>query len=197
MHRSSALSQLHWRRNPEKAMIGTVYNARSDTPQSFRYASLSDIIRKALGGHQIAVAQTTHIDRAAGLVNHRAPAHIGGVAFLRLAGLPALGVRSTPPDGGGPDLSPALRPVHDGGDRRRGRSRRSGWRPRSAVTGKGGGHWSYPLLYPRTGTRPSERAPCQPLGRRPAGPGKALYRGFRRHQGATNRGDPDSPSGGH
>jgi hypothetical protein len=63
------VSQLHWRRNPEKAMIGTVYNARSDTPQSFRYASLSDIIRKALGGHQIAVAQTTHIDRAAGLVN--------------------------------------------------------------------------------------------------------------------------------
>jgi hypothetical protein len=50
--------------NPEKLMIGTVYNARSDTPQSFRYASLSsglDIIRKALGGHQIAVTQTTHI----------------------------------------------------------------------------------------------------------------------------------------
>ncbi len=58
--------------NPEKAMIGTVYNARSDIPQSFRYASLSsglDIIRKALGGHQIAVTQTTHIDRAAGMVN--------------------------------------------------------------------------------------------------------------------------------
>src|SRR6202789_3867017 len=52
--------------NPEKAMIGTVYNARSDSPQSFRYASLSsglDIIRKILGGQQIAVAQTTHIDR--------------------------------------------------------------------------------------------------------------------------------------
>jgi hypothetical protein len=58
--------------NPEKAMIGTVYNARSDIPQSFRYASLSsglDIIRKAMGGHQIAVTQTTHIDRAAGMVN--------------------------------------------------------------------------------------------------------------------------------
>ncbi len=58
--------------NPEKAMIGTIYNARSDAPQSFRYASLSsglDIIRKALGGHQIAVAQTTHIDRASGMVN--------------------------------------------------------------------------------------------------------------------------------
>src|SRR5712671_1135584 len=58
--------------NPEKAMIGTVYNGRSDTPQSFRYASLSsglDIVRKTLGGHQIAIAQTTDIDRASGTVN--------------------------------------------------------------------------------------------------------------------------------
>src|SRR6202171_4494865 len=58
--------------NPEKAMIGTVYNNRSDSPQSFRYASLSsglDIVRKALGGHQIAIAQTTEIDRANGTVN--------------------------------------------------------------------------------------------------------------------------------
>jgi hypothetical protein len=58
--------------NPEKAMIGTVYNARSNSPQSFRYASLSsglDIIRKALGGQQIAIAQTTDIDRANGTVN--------------------------------------------------------------------------------------------------------------------------------
>jgi hypothetical protein len=58
--------------NPEKAMIGTIYNNRSDTPQSFRYASLSsglDIIRKTLGGQQIAVAQTTNIDRAGGTVN--------------------------------------------------------------------------------------------------------------------------------
>jgi hypothetical protein len=58
--------------NPEKAMVGTVYNNRSDSPQSFRYASLSsglDIIRKTLGGYQIAVAQTTDIDRASGTVN--------------------------------------------------------------------------------------------------------------------------------
>ena len=58
--------------NPEKAMIGTVYNNRSDTPQSFRYASLSsglDIIRKTLGGQQIAVAQTTHIDQTNNMVN--------------------------------------------------------------------------------------------------------------------------------
>src|SRR6266436_2524278 len=58
--------------NPEKAMVGTVYNNRSDSPHSFRYASLSsglDIIRKTLGGQQIAIAQTTDIDRANGIVN--------------------------------------------------------------------------------------------------------------------------------
>src|SRR3981081_566019 len=55
--------------NPEKAMVGTVYNVRSDSPQSFRYASLSglDSIRKTLGGQQIAIAQTTDIDH--GMVN--------------------------------------------------------------------------------------------------------------------------------
>ena len=58
--------------NPEKAMVGTVYNNRTDAPQSFRYASLSsglDIVRKVLGGQQIAIAQTTDIDRASGTVN--------------------------------------------------------------------------------------------------------------------------------
>src|ERR1700674_3686781 len=58
--------------NPEKAMIGMVYNARTDSQQSFLYHSLSsglDIIRKVLGGQQIAVAQTTDIDRASGTVN--------------------------------------------------------------------------------------------------------------------------------
>src|SRR6476659_8407353 len=58
--------------NPEKAMVGTVYTNRSDSPQNFRYASLSsglDIVRKVLGGQQIAIAQTTDIDRANGMVN--------------------------------------------------------------------------------------------------------------------------------
>lgn len=58
--------------NPEKAMVGTIYNNRTDAPQSFRYASLSsglDIVRKVLGGQQIAIAQTTDIDRANGTVN--------------------------------------------------------------------------------------------------------------------------------
>jgi hypothetical protein len=58
--------------NPEKAMVGTVYNVRSDSPQSFRYASLSsglDLVRKTLGGQQIAIAQTTDIDQVNGMVN--------------------------------------------------------------------------------------------------------------------------------
>jgi hypothetical protein len=58
--------------NPEKAMIGSVYNARTDSQQTFKYASLSsglDIIRKVLGKEQIAVAQTTNIDRPSATVN--------------------------------------------------------------------------------------------------------------------------------
>jgi len=58
--------------NPEKAMIGAIFDARTDSQRNFRYASLSsglDIIRKALGSQQIAVAQTTDIDRASGTVN--------------------------------------------------------------------------------------------------------------------------------
>jgi hypothetical protein len=58
--------------NPEKAMIGTIFNARTNSQQNFRYASLSsglDIIRKVLGSQQIAIAQTTNIDRTSGTVN--------------------------------------------------------------------------------------------------------------------------------
>jgi hypothetical protein len=58
--------------NPEKSMTGIVYNYRTEAPQSFRYASLSsglDIVRKTLGGQQIAIAQTTDIDRVNGMVN--------------------------------------------------------------------------------------------------------------------------------
>src|SRR3979411_2206590 len=58
--------------NPEKAMVGTVYTNRSDSPQSFRYASLSsglEIVQKTLGRQQIAIAKTTEIDRSSGAVN--------------------------------------------------------------------------------------------------------------------------------
>lgn len=59
--------------NPEKSMVGMIHhNNRGNNPQTFRYASLSsglEIVRKTLGGQQIAVAQTTDIDRANGVVN--------------------------------------------------------------------------------------------------------------------------------
>ena len=58
--------------NPEKALTATI---RSPFPReadrSFRYASLSsglDLVRKALGRHEIATVQTTSIDEGAGLI---------------------------------------------------------------------------------------------------------------------------------
>jgi ERF superfamily len=58
--------------NPEKALVATI---RASNPrekdQIFRYAALSsglDIVRKALGGHEIATVQTTAIDKEAGLI---------------------------------------------------------------------------------------------------------------------------------
>jgi hypothetical protein len=58
--------------NPEKGLIATI---RASNPreqdQTFRYAALSsglDIVRKALGGHEIATVQTTAIDKEAALI---------------------------------------------------------------------------------------------------------------------------------
>jgi len=58
--------------NPEKSLVATI---RSPFPRegdrTFRYASLSsglDIVRKALGKHEIATVQTTSIDNDAGLI---------------------------------------------------------------------------------------------------------------------------------
>jgi hypothetical protein len=59
--------------NPEKSLTATIRTGRpGDAEQSFRYAPLAsglDIVRKALGQHEIATVQTTEIDRAAGMVN--------------------------------------------------------------------------------------------------------------------------------
>jgi hypothetical protein len=58
--------------NPEKSLIATI---RSPFPREgdrmFRYASLAsglDLVRKALGRHEIATVQTTSIDQEAGLI---------------------------------------------------------------------------------------------------------------------------------
>src|SRR5271168_5316497 len=53
--------------NPEKSLTATVRTDRHDEPgRTFRYAPLSsglDIVRKALGQHEIATVQTTAIDQ--------------------------------------------------------------------------------------------------------------------------------------
>jgi hypothetical protein len=58
--------------NPEKSLIATIRASHSrENDQKFRYAALSsglDIVRKALGGHEIATVQTTAIDNEAGLI---------------------------------------------------------------------------------------------------------------------------------
>ena len=58
--------------NPEKSLIATIRaSGPRETDQTFRYAALSsglDIVRKALGGHEIATVQTTAIDKEAGLI---------------------------------------------------------------------------------------------------------------------------------
>jgi hypothetical protein len=59
--------------NPEKSLMATIRTGRAgEGERSFRYAPLSsglDIVRKALGQHEIATLQTTAIDQAAGMVN--------------------------------------------------------------------------------------------------------------------------------
>jgi hypothetical protein len=58
--------------NPEKSLVATIRASGPREPdQTFRYAALSsglDIVRKALGGHEIATVQTTAIDKEAGLI---------------------------------------------------------------------------------------------------------------------------------
>jgi ERF superfamily protein len=59
--------------NPEKSQVGSIYSDDAGRAERiFRYAPLSaglDIVRKALGQHEIAVIQTTAIDQTAGVVN--------------------------------------------------------------------------------------------------------------------------------
>ena len=58
--------------NPEKSLTATIRASHPrDNDQTFRYAALSsglDIVRKTLGGHEIATVQTTAIDNEAGLI---------------------------------------------------------------------------------------------------------------------------------
>jgi hypothetical protein len=59
--------------NPEKSLTATIRTGRpGEGERSFRYAPLSsglDIVRKALGRHEIATLQTTAIDQTAGMLH--------------------------------------------------------------------------------------------------------------------------------
>ncbi|WP_324398846.1 ERF family protein [Bradyrhizobium sp.] len=58
--------------NPEKSLTATIVSPfPREGNRSFRYASLSsglDLVRKCLGGHEIATVQTTAIDEGSGLI---------------------------------------------------------------------------------------------------------------------------------
>jgi hypothetical protein len=58
--------------NPEKSLTATIRASHPrECDQTFRYAALSaglDIVRKSLGGHEIATVQTTSIDKEAGWI---------------------------------------------------------------------------------------------------------------------------------
>lgn len=58
--------------NPQKSLVGTAARNGSGESHTFKYASLAsglEIVRQTLGSHEIAVIQTTDIDRTGGTVN--------------------------------------------------------------------------------------------------------------------------------
>ena len=86
--------------NPEKSLTATIRSPfPRESDRTFRYASLSsglDIVRKALGKHEIATVQTTAIDNEAGLIGDpRARPLFRGMGIVRLAGLPGRRDRGT------------------------------------------------------------------------------------------------------
>ena len=115
--------------NPEKSLTATIESPfPREGQRTFRYASLStglDIVRKCLGQHEIATVQSTAIDRDSGLIRLTTTlVHASGEwVSSDWPVCPASRDGSSPSDGRGPDLCPALCPVHAGRDRRRGRSR--------------------------------------------------------------------------
>ena len=122
--------------NPEKSLMATIQSPfPREGSRTFRYAPLAaglEIVRKCLGQHEIATVQATRLDRDSGPdhTDYHARPFIGGVDVVGLAGLSGARYGSAPSDGGGPHLRPPLRPIHTGWNRRRRRSRRSGFADR-------------------------------------------------------------------
>ncbi len=108
--------------NPEKSLVGSIY---SDAPgcaeRIFRYAPLSaglDIVRKALGQHEIAVVQTTQSTRP--LASSTSPRYwpTPRANGSRRTGRSARSARQRPRIG--LDLRPPLRSLRSRRHRRRG-----------------------------------------------------------------------------
>ena len=121
--------------NPEKSLTATIRSPfPRESDRTFRYASLSsglDIVRKALGKHEIATVQTTAIDEAGLIRLTTVLAHSSGEwVSSDWPVCPVERDRGTASDGRRADLCPALCPVHPGGDCRRGRPRCAGPRGR-------------------------------------------------------------------
>ena len=58
--------------NPEKSLVGAIGSPFRDDQRTFRYAPLSsglDIVRKSLGRHEIAMVQTTSLNKETGLIH--------------------------------------------------------------------------------------------------------------------------------
>jgi hypothetical protein len=117
--------------NPEKALVATIRASNPrDQDQTFRYAALSsglDIVRKALGGHEIATVQATAIDNEAGLIRLTTTlAHSSGEWLSSEWPVCAIAETATPRRMGGAHLRSPLCPLHPGWHRGRGRPRRAG-----------------------------------------------------------------------
>ena len=114
--------------NPEKSLTATIRSPfPRETDRTFRYASLSsglDVVRKALGKHEIAIVQTTAIDQAGLIRLTTVLAHSSGEwVSSDWFGMPGQRDGGTASDGRSAALRPPLRPLHSGRDCRRRRSR--------------------------------------------------------------------------
>ena len=123
--------------NPEKLLIATIRASHPrDHDQTFRYAALSnglDIVRKALGSHEIATVQSTadRQRRRSDPPDDDARPFVWGMAVVGMAGVPDRRDSNAPPYGSCAHLCAPVCVVYFGWNRGRGRSRCAGsWRER-------------------------------------------------------------------